>query len=274
MKAAFLFLGIPALIFSQATGLTLEQVINIHPAIGDTLDHEENLKYRILFMTRPLERAVFYKEDSLVYARIWYRLLFKTRTRVQSMGTASEFSRMVADKVRKYEEKTEIQKQLPWINAFYMAPGVGTPNGFRLDVGTNYRHWGLGLTFIYGDNWSSPPDVMAGAYVLYHFIVLPSRITPFARFNLGGDIVTFFGADLISRAGFLADEYTSLTLGIVSPVMSRLHFRFESGIYYTSKYISGGTTFLTRVNQGPVVKENRTRMGFNLGFEYDLWRVK
>jgi hypothetical protein len=255
--------GTLAPVFNQTPG----QAINPHPVIGDTLDRTENQKYLIFTSVRNLERAVFYREDSLVYARIWYHRWFKTKTRTIPLGTTVEFSRMVAQRIQIYEEKIEIQNQLPWSNAFYLAIGEGNPNGYRLDVGTNFWHnLGLGVTFIFDDHWSGSPDVMAGFYLLYHFPILPARITPFARLTLGGDIESAFR--------FLSDEYFSFSLGTVIPITRSLHFRPETGIYHTSKYISGGKSILFGIDRGPVVEENRTRLGFNLGFEFDLWHVQ
>ena len=167
-------------------------------------------------------------------------------------------------KLKKYNSTVifgEEAQNHKWANSIFIAGGFGYPQGLRLEVGYNLGEIvSLGLTYTSSDYWSrNPSEGKLG---------LLAKFSPWSEFLKWSPYIFYNHGRTFSIFGGRIDKYNLFYFGSMIPLQSWLHFRPEAGIIFTSKYISGGSSWFGE--DTPEIHETKTRFGINLSFEIDL----
>lgn len=240
--------------FSQTSTVQLLS----YPEIGDTLDIQENNKYRIFPQYEEFQWAVFFVgPDSSVYAKI--SLMENGENKI--ITTPYSDTEKLENQIIKTEKR---EKNFPWQNSFYFALGGGLPEGMRYELGLNLLYISPALTISRNNHWSDHLDeVLIGGTLKIIVPVSLSKATPYALFHVG----TSNGPKIISfgESQTKYDSYKIIYLGVMYPLRRALVLRAEAGWADTKNY-SDSRPYNILLNSD-------SGFGFNLAMEIELTKL-
>jgi hypothetical protein len=146
-----------------------------------------------------------------------------------------------------------------WANSVYFSGGYGIPQGFRYELGYNFKS-GLSLAFTFGinDNWSNNPNRgFIGVLGKLHYVKSTSNSFYFL-FGIGRSVAIFGGSD----------SYVLFDIGTKIRLYDWLQLCPEVGIDLISKYLSGGPSIFGKSTAAEY--ENDVKLNLNLLLEIDF----
>jgi hypothetical protein len=242
-------------VYGQGVGaIDFEDGLVSDPLLGDTIDLAERNGYNLFPEVRGFRWATLARDqENNLYARICAVVDGQETYVIQPLGAVDQYN-------RRFESPAEVG--LSGGGSIFIAAGAGYHLGSRFEFGgTDGRNVAVALTLHTGDSWSNG-DPFFG---LQGRVNLPLRkVIPYLSLEWATTV------DIMT--GDHTDSFLAFGIGCMIPASSHFHLRQETGMAFSSKYISGGQGWLFTPTR-PLVKEHDTNPYFHFALEFDFRSV-